>query len=261
MNTIKLLQKLARRFPKSLKEKGDHVGLMTGKLKVDTTHIALCLDLDEISFNKIKKLEHKPDLILTHHPFIYGTKYRVFLHDEIKKQLCEEIDKMDIPVYSMHTNFDTGKDGMNDALAEALNLSDIKPLIYSKMARGGRLPYKMEIHEFAQYANEKLHIEYSELVHAGKDTIETVAIIGGGGSRKNNIAQLEGYDIFISGDAPHYVRRDVIARHYNYLDMAHEIEKIFMYQMKKILLDINPDFEIDIIDHEKLPELILTKIK
>lgn len=256
MNTLKLLRSLAKRFPKSLKDRGDRVGLMTGKLKEDTFFIVLCLDLDEISFNRIKKFDKKPDLILTHHPFIYGTKYRVFLHDEIKKALCEEVDRNNIPVYSMHTNFDTGRGGMNDALAEALELSDIKPLEHCKMARGGKLPHAMEIHEFAKYVNKKLELDYSQLVHAGKDTIETVAIVGGGGSRRNDIAQLEGYDIFISGDAPHYVRRDVIARHYNYLEVCHEVEKIFMKQMKKLLLEIDPTLRVETIDHEELPELI-----
>ena len=111
MNTLKLLRSLAKRFPKSLKDRGDRVGLMTGKLKEDTSFIVLCLDLDEISFNKIKKFDKKPDLILTHHPFIYGTKYRVFLHDEIKKALCEEVDRKRVVTAQVYSDvpqfFDT----------------------------------------------------------------------------------------------------------------------------------------------------------
>lgn len=256
MNTIKLLRNLAKRFPKSIASRGDFVGLMTGKLKEDTKHIVLCLDLDDISFNKIKDMGEMPDLILTHHPFLYGTRCRVFKYDEIKKRLCEEVDLYNVPVYSMHTNFDTGRGGMNDALAEALGLENIKPLEFCKMARGGELPQEMEIHEFAKYANEKLHMEYSQLVHAGKDYVKRVAIVGGGGSRRFDIAIVEGYDVFISGDAPHHVRRDVIANKFNYIEMAHEVEKIFMPQMKKILLEIDPTLKVDIIDHEELPELI-----
>ena len=256
MNTIKLLRNLAKRFPKSIGDRDDHLGLMTGKLKEETKHIVLCLDLDDISFSLIKEMEHKPDLILTHHPFIYGTRYRVLKHNEIKRRLVNEVDSYDIPVYSMHTNFDTGKGGMNDALAEALGLENIKPLEFCHMARGGELPHEMEIHEFAKYVNKRLNLDYSQLVHAGKDKIKRVAILGGGGSRRFPVAKLEGYDIYISGDAPHYVRRDVIANEYNYLEVCHEVEKIFMPQMKKLLLEIDPTLKVDIIDHEKLPELI-----
>ena len=72
----------------------------------------LCLDLDEEVYPIVKDI--MPDLIITHHPFIYGTKYKVFKYDEKKKALCEAIDKLNIPVYSMHTNFDEGRGGMNE---------------------------------------------------------------------------------------------------------------------------------------------------
>ena len=256
MNTIKLLRNLSVRFPKSIKSRGDRVGLMTGTLPENVDNILLCLDFDDTVYNLLPTLKHKPDLILTHHPFIYGTKYRIFKRDSIKKDLCDRIDKLGIPVYSMHTNFDRGRGGMNDALAEALNLKEIKPLETASMARGGKLPQKMEIHEFAKYANKCLELDYSHLVHAGKDEIESVAIIGGGGSREYVNAMLEGYDIYISGDAPHHMRREVISYHYNFLDVPHEVERIFMKQMKKILLEIDPTLNVEIINHEELPELI-----
>lgn len=256
MEKIKLFRELAKRFPKSIKSRGDRVGLMTGKLPEKIERILLCLDFDEEVLNIIKKLDKKPDLILTHHPFIYGTRARVLSRNEMKRFVCEEIDKLGIPVYSMHTNFDTGRDGMNDALAEALKLKNIHPLEFCKMARGGELEKEMEIHDFALYANKCFKVEYSHLICAGKKTVKNVAIIGGGGSREFTIAQKEGYDIFISGDIPHHARREVIANHYNFLDMSHEIERIFMPQMKKILLEIDPTLVVDIIDHEVIPELI-----
>lgn len=256
MNTVKLLRNLAKRFPKSIRSPGDHVGLMTGKLPEEVKHIALCLDFDDIAYEQVMKLADKPDMILTHHPFIYGTRFRVLSHDLVKKDLCERIDKAGIPIYSMHTNFDTGKDGMNDALANALGLKNIVSLETCKMARGGELPCEMEIHEFAKYANKCLKIEYSHLVHGGKDMVKKVAIIGGGGSYKYVNAMKEGYDIYVSGDTPHHIRRDVIAYKYNYLDVSHEVERIFMPQMEKILHEIDPSLKVTIINHEELPELI-----
>lgn len=256
MNTVKLLRNLAKRFPKSIKTPGDYVGLMTGKLPEEVHNILLCLDFDDIVYDEILKLEKKPDLILTHHPFIYGTKYQVLKRSEIKRSLVERIDALRIPVYSMHTNFDCGNGGMNDALAEALGLQNIKPLETCNMARGGSLPKEMDVHEFAKYATQCFNIEYSTLVTAGKQKIKTVAVLGGAGSYKYYNAMMEGYDIFISGDVPHHIRRDTIAFGYNFLICAHEIEKIFMPQMKKLLLEIDNSLEIQIVDHEKLPELI-----
>ena len=256
MEKIRLFKELAKRFPKSIKSRNDRIGLMTGKLPDQINHILLCLDFDEIVLEKVKKMDKKPDLILTHHPFIYGPKKTILKYNDTKRAVCEAIDALNIPVYSMHTNFDSGKDGMNDALATALHLINIRPLDGCKMARGGELENEMEIHDFALYANKCLKIEYSHLINAGKKTIKSVAIIGGAGSREFKTAMNEGYDIFISGDIPHHARREVIAEHYNFLDMSHEIEKIFMPQMKKLLAEIDPTLKVEIIDHEVIPELI-----
>jgi dinuclear metal center YbgI/SA1388 family protein len=255
MKTKILLNKLAKRFPKRLaKIYHDHVGHMTGILKEDIHKILLCLDLDWELLDEVKKV--KPDLIITHHPFIYGSKYRVFKHDLSKKELCEQIDALDIPVYSYHTNFDAGKDGMNDALARALNLQSIYSPEKMGMMRIGYLEKEMGVETFAKFAKESFGVNYSLLISNGKQIIKKVGIIGGGGSRYWNIAKDEECDIYISGDAPHYVRRDIVNNKFNYLDMPHEIEHIFMPQMKKLLLDINPNLDIIEIDHEKLPMVI-----
>lgn len=255
MKTKNMLNRLAKRFPKKYaKMNHDYVGLMTGKLPEEVHKILLCLDCDEKLLPIIKK--EKPDIIMSHHPFIYGTRAKVFKYDPYKKALCEEIDKLGIPVYSMHTNFDTGIGGMNDALAEALGLINVKVIEEHIMMRGGELPNKMEVHEFAKMANEKFNVDYSLLIANGKKEIKTVAIIGGGGSRNWSLAKDKGYDIYISGDAPHYVRRDIVNRNYNYLDMPHEIEKIFIPTMKKLLLEMDQSLDIVCVDHEILPEVI-----
>ena len=256
MNTRKMLLKLSKRFPKKFaKYNHDRVGLMCGKLPEETHKILLCLDCDHEILPLIKEVH--PDLILTHHPFIYGTKGFILSHDPVKKALYDELESLNIPVYSMHTNFDTGIGGMNDALANLLGLEDIQIPEQDPMMRGGRLSKPMKVEEFAKYAVKCFNVDYSLLINKGKQVVESVAIIGGGGSRRWSLAKDEGYDIFISGDAPHYVRRDVVLNDYNYLDMPHEIEKIFMPQMKKLLLEIDPTLEILTVDHEKLPEVIM----
>ena len=255
MNTRSMINRLAKQFPKRLAKKHhDHVGLMTGKLKENTNKILLCLDLDEEVYPLVK--ETMPDLIITHHPFIYGTKYKVFKYDEKKKTLCDAIDALNIPVYSMHTNFDEGKGGMNDSLAEALELKDIYAPSKEQTMRIGYLKEKMDIIEASKYIKNALNVSYGLLIQGNDKLIEKVGIIGGGGSRSFKIALEEGCDLYISGDIPHHVRRDVVISKFNFLDLPHEIEKIFMPTMKKILLGFDSSLEIIIVDHEKLPKVI-----
>ena len=255
MKTKLLLRQLANRFPKRYaKMNHDYVGLMTGKLPEEVHKIVLCLDFDQDVLPLIK--ENKPDLIMTHHPFIYGTKHRVFKWDKLKEELCREIDALGVPVYSMHTNFDTGKDGMNDALAEALELENIYAPEKDIMMRIGELKEAMPVEEFAKFAKARFDVDYGLLIAEGNPMIKKVAVVGGAGSRAWNIARDEGCDIFISGDTPHHIRRSIILEKFNYLDLPHEIEKIFMPQMKKILLSLDPTLEILMVDHEELPKVI-----
>ena len=256
MNTKKLLLKLSKRFPKRYaKFYHDHVGLMTGKLPEEVRNILLCLDFDYEVLPLVK--ENKPDLIITHHPFIYGTKAKVFKWDKLKEQLCNEIDALGVPVYSMHTNFDSGKDGMNDALAEVLGLEHVYcPEEKDFCMRIGELRQAMPIEEFASFAKARLDVDYALLIDEGVKNIKKVGIIGGGGSRDWFIARDEGCDIYISGDAPHHVRRAIVNEKFNYLDVPHEVEKIFMPQMKKILLEIDPSLNVLMVDHEEMPKVI-----
>ena len=74
MNVI--LRKLAKDFPKRYaKQNHDRVGLMTGKKPDKVQKIFLCLDFDWEVLPLVK--EFQPDVIITHHPFIYGTRAKV----------------------------------------------------------------------------------------------------------------------------------------------------------------------------------------
>lgn len=252
---IKILNVLSKKFPKRIaKNYHDHVGLMTGKMPGKVQKIFLCLDLDWEVLPQV--IEAKPDVIITHHPFIFGTKASVFKWDLSKKELCEKIDSLGIPVYSFHTNFDEGKGGMNDALSAALGLKNVYPNPKAPMMRIGYLPEEMDVYEFAEFAKKRFDVSYGLLVDYGNKKIKKVGIIGGGGSRDYVKAIDEECDIYISGDVPHYVRRDVVNRKFNYLDFPHEIEKIFMPTMKNILLSIDDSLNIVTVDHEKLPKVI-----
>lgn len=255
MKTDILLKKLAKRFPKRFaKIYHDRVGLMTGKKPDEIHKILLALDLDWQIYDLVKK--EMPDVIITHHPFIYGTRSRVLKNDDSKRELCAKIDELGIPVYSFHTPFDAGKGGMNDALAAALGLKDIYAPQKDLMMRIGNLERPLDIIDFASFAKEKLGVEYGLLINSGSKSVSKIGIIGGGGSRSWKIAQEEGCDLYISGDAPHHVRREIVNAHFNYLDLPHEIEKIFMPTMKNLLLDFDNSLDIVIVDHEKVPQVI-----
>ena len=92
-----MLNKLAKRFPKKFaKMNHDYVGLMTGKRPEEIKKIFICLDMDYDVLDQV--IEAKPDVVITHHPFIFGTKAKVFKYDLMKKELAENLDSLNIPV-------------------------------------------------------------------------------------------------------------------------------------------------------------------
>ena len=252
---ITILRKLSKQFPKYLaKRYDDFVGLMVGKMPNKVQKILLCLDLDETLLPAIK--DYKPNVILTHHPFIYGTKAKVLKEDEPKRNLYNKLENLNIPVYSFHTNFDAGKGGMNDALAIKLGLKNIYSPVLEPCMRIGVLPSPMEVKDFAKYVKKTLNVKYALLINEGKPMISKVGIVGGGGSKDFPIAIKEGCDIYISGDISHRTRRNIVLSKFNYLDVPHEVEKIFMPTMKNILLSIDNSLDILIVDHENEPTVI-----
>ena len=255
MKTKTLLAKLAKRFPKKYaKQNHDFVGLMAGKLPEDVNRIFICLDFDDEIFEEAKNF--KPDLILTHHPFIFGKKRNVLKYDENKRALYEKVEAAGLTIYSMHTNFDTGRGGMNDALAKALKLNNIYSPEKDIMMRLGELEQPMDVYDFAKFAKKALNVDYGLLIDQGHKTIQKVGIIGGGGAFSWRIAYDEGADIYISGDVRHHTRREIHLQHFNYLDLPHEIENIFMPTMKELLLEMDSNLDIKTVVHEKLPIVI-----
>lgn len=255
MKTRKLIKKLYEAYPKSLAEPWDHVGAMIGPVKEETKVVALCLDVDETSLNEA--IAAGADMIISHHPVFFGRRAQILGENEERLRVNDLAKQHGIMAYSFHTNFDNAfPDGMNAALAEKLGMTDLHQLVSCETAVGGKLPNKMSVEEFALYAKERLGAAYGLLLPYGSKDIETVAIIGGGGSGFWRNAQLEGYDIYISGDVSHNRRRDIVNCHYNYLDLPHEIETIFVDKMTEKLLEIDQELTIVPIRHELPPKVI-----
>ena len=255
MNSNKLLSILGRMFPHRLsRDWNDFSGLMCGKKPNEINRIFICLDFDQSIYDEVIKF--KPDVIFTHHPFIYGKRKEVLANDEEKRKLVEKLEANNLPVYSFHINFDDAKDGMNRALAEKLELKDIYYPNELPCLKIGYLDKEMDVNEFASFAKEKLDVSYGLLINEGKKKVKKIGIVGGAGSGFYKEAMKNDCDIYISGDVPHHIRRAITLDKFNYLDLPHEIEKIFIPTMKNILLNIDKKFVIKTIDHEKLPKVI-----
>lgn len=114
-----IIQRIEQFAPKHFAEDWDPIGLAFGSQNQDVKNMMVALDLDAKTLAEAKKKD--VDFIFTHHPSIFGSLKTLNAHDSRRQEYIELI-KSDISLYSAHTNVDVAEDGMNDWLAEALEL-------------------------------------------------------------------------------------------------------------------------------------------
>jgi dinuclear metal center YbgI/SA1388 family protein len=112
--------------PKNLALEGDKIGLQIGKLNVKVSNVMIALDvLEEVVDEAIHK---NVQLIIAHHPLIYRPLQKL-VTDTAAGRIIEKLIKHDIAVYAAHTNLDVAEGGVNDLLADALQLTNTEVLV------------------------------------------------------------------------------------------------------------------------------------
>ncbi|UOQ42499.1 Nif3-like dinuclear metal center hexameric protein [Halobacillus salinarum] len=121
-----LIKEFEKWSPKSLAFDWDNVGLQVGTLHKPINKVMITLDVLE---NVVEEaIEKNIDLIIAHHPLLFVSLKQINL-DTPKGRVIQKLIQHDITVYAAHTNLDIAEGGVNDVLAEALDLHELQPLI------------------------------------------------------------------------------------------------------------------------------------
>ena len=105
--------------PISLQESYDNAGLLTGNSQWDCTGIITTLDATEEVV--LEAIEKKCNLIVAHHPIIFGGLRKITGKNYVEKTVITAI-KNDIAIYAIHTNLDNVLQGVNAVIADKLGL-------------------------------------------------------------------------------------------------------------------------------------------
>jgi dinuclear metal center YbgI/SA1388 family protein len=125
INGHEIIQLFEQFSPKGYAMEGDKIGLQIGKLNNPVQNVMIALDvLEEVVDEAIEK---NVQLIIAHHPLIYRPLQKIAT-DSPSGRIIEKLIKHDIAVYAAHTNLDVAKGGVNDMLADALQLSSTEVL-------------------------------------------------------------------------------------------------------------------------------------
>lgn len=121
-----IVSRFAEFAPPFMAEKGDPIGLQLGSLEAEVHKLMVTLDVrPEVVQEAVK---NKVDFIFAHHPAMFKPVKQFDLADP-QNRMYAELLKHNITVFAAHTNLDNANGGMNDWLAEKMNLKKTSILL------------------------------------------------------------------------------------------------------------------------------------
>lgn len=239
-----LIQAFESWAPQSLAMEEDRgkIGLQVGTLNKPVKTIMVALDVlgDVID----EAVSHRVDLIIAHHPLIFHPLKKIAT-DSAHGRIIEKCMKHDITVYAAHTNLDAAKGGVNDLMAEALQLQNTEVLVpVDKQAKAeegiglgrvGTLEETMTLGTFADYVKQAFDVKGLRIVGDLKAPIKKVALLGGDGNKYMTEARMKGADVFVTGDVYYHTAHDAWMEGLNIVDPGHNIEKVMKGGVSRFL--------------------------
>lgn len=211
-------------------EEFDNVGLLVGDAQKNVKNVLIALDLTTGVLNQAKNIN--AELIITHHPIIFKPLKHIYSDD-----LIAQIINSGISVICAHTNLDKANDGVNDVLAEILELKDVKVLENSLgYGRIGRLNKKLSCDSFIKHVSNKLSTSVRATRFDGY--VETVAVLGGSGEFAWSDAKKSGADAFVTGESKHHIFIEAKHNNFCFVEAGHfETEVLVCKALKDKLQD------------------------
>jgi dinuclear metal center YbgI/SA1388 family protein len=240
-------------------EDWDNSGLQIGDLNDDISNIMLTLDID------VEAVEHAVnnniDLIITHHPLLFSPLKSIDF-SIYEGKLIRMLIKNNINLYSMHTNFDCAEMGVNQKLAEKLNINNYEVLhiVNSDNSGYGGLA-SIEPINIVEYANKvklQLNTEYVKLYCNNRDRIITkVSFCGGSGSDFIEDSIVKNADVYITGDIKYHQAQNALQHNLCIIDAGHYYTEYHSLENIKYVLEKNNDLNVMIINKNTVKELII----
>lgn len=197
MTVIEFYNFLCEKLPSELSLKGDCDGLSCcPDPDREVQKVLIALDATDSIIDEA--IEEECEVILTHHPMLFGGIDKIVAGEYRSNKLIKLI-RNGISVMSFHTRLDVAPGGVNDMLAQLLGLSEITRFGENGIARLGKLESPMTAYELAQHVKDNCCAPFVEYSDSGK-LISTVGVCGGSAKSVMSDAAQAGADALIGGE-------------------------------------------------------------
>ncbi len=236
-------------------EEYDNVGLLIGNKDKEISSVLITLDSDVSVVSDA--YDKGCDLVISHHPLIFRAIKRVVSDDNVSRTVMEHI-KRDIPLVSVHTNFDGVKSGLCDLFLDKIAPVNDRCAIEGDAENGaGRiadLKNPSKLGDILSKVKKEFNIKHLKFVGDADKTVKRIAVCNGGGADFIYSAFSKGCDLYISGDIKYHHARFAYENGLALIDVPHYnaeimfcdylksvLEKEFGTELKVLLTDKNTD--------------------
>lgn len=248
MKKKNLLTYLETHYPCQAAENWDNVGLLVGDEEGEVQHVFLALDLTETVLEEA--IAAGADMILTHHPMIFGGIKQIN-HKSFTGRKILSLIRHNMTYYAMHTNYDVL--GMGKISADRLGLKDTEVLEVTDangeepqgIGRVGMLPEKMTLRACAELTKQAFQIPEVRVYGDPDAEVERAAVCTGSGKSMIKEAIALGAQVYVTGDIDHHTGIDTVAEGLFLIDAGHYgTEYMFMEEMQAELHEAFPELKI-----------------
>jgi dinuclear metal center YbgI/SA1388 family protein len=202
-----LLDLLDEIAPSSTSEEWDNPGLQVGNLFGETDRIVLSLDptLEAVR----ETAGRRAQVLLSHHPLLFRP-ISCLDRDRSPGNVISEALTNGISLIAAHTNLDVALGGINDILADLLDLTDLQFLQKTSkggdagLGRIGTLPEPMTLGRFTELLKATLSADTVHVVGEADVMVNRVAVVGGSGGSMVPVASQMHADLLVTGDVTHH---------------------------------------------------------
>lgn len=246
MKVNEIVNFLLNKYPQNVASDIDagKIGLQFGSMNNETNKVMIALD------GSMKVIEEavneNVDFIILHHPLLFYPIINLN-YDSVFAKKLKLLLTNNISVFSMHTNFDVAKDGMNEILANKLGLENISmpglEVSANTLLRFGDIkPQKLS--EYVLDVQSKLDEHSVKYVGSPDKMIKKVGIVGGAGSSELFTALKNNCNVLITGEVHHHQAYDALENGIALIEVSHSVERHFAIEVKKMLESNFPNLEV-----------------
>ena len=234
MKANEIVKVLYKYFPKKHQLDWDYTGYNTGSPRTNVTKVVFAFDITNnlIDF----AIKNNANMIISHHPLIWGEKKEVLETNHIVKKLYDKLKENKIVTFSAHTAIDGAKNGLNKWYLEILGSHKFKWL-NKDLVQIGYFNNPVAFKTIVKKCKKSFKTN-GVLTNFDKKRVKSILMASGShGTEAIDLAKKHKVDLLIAGEMRHSSWIYANEVDVKLLLVGHYMEAIFSNKMKKIFQD------------------------